>query len=88
MSEEARTPTHLRLVRPNPDAALAGEDRLHLQQTPRLRRFLAAALADAEQSTIVNASDPDWFEIEDVCRRNGVVVEQLIETWLRGQAEA
>ena len=50
------------------------------------RKFLAAALADGGQSTIVNAADTDWFEIEQECRKHGVVVEQLIEAWLRAQA--
>lgn len=47
------------------------------------RKFLAVALADEGRSTIVNATDPDWFAIEQECDANGIVVDQLIETWLR-----
>lgn len=47
------------------------------------RKFLAVALADAGSSTIINATDPDWFAIEGPCERRGVVVEQLLGAWLR-----
>ena len=47
------------------------------------RKFLAAALADEGRSTIVNAADTDWFAIEGECEAHGVVVEHLIEAWLR-----
>lgn len=50
------------------------------------RKFLAAVLADGGRSTIVNAADSDWFAIEAECRKHGVVVEQIIDEWLRAQA--
>jgi hypothetical protein len=47
------------------------------------RKFLAVALADEGHSTVVNATDTDWFAIEEECDAHAVVVEQLIEAWLR-----
>lgn len=47
------------------------------------RKFLAAALTDVEGISIVNASDSDWIEIEPQLNEAGVVVDHLIEAWLR-----
>jgi hypothetical protein len=52
---------------------------------PSDRKFVAAILAEAPacSSTIVNASDTDWLEIEHALDGYGIVVEHLLETWLR-----
>lgn len=50
---------------------------------PSDRKFLAAALADSPPNIIVNATDSDWFTIENACERHGVTVKQLIGDWLR-----
>ncbi len=50
---------------------------------PSDRKFLAAALTDAAGISIVNATDSDWIEIEDALRAAGVVVDHVIEAWLR-----
>jgi hypothetical protein len=63
--------------------AVVPEDFADLDRSDR--KFLATALADHSHSTIVNATDSDWFAIEDACAQHGVVVEQLIEEWLRGE---
>ncbi|NJL29100.1 MAG: hypothetical protein HC897_15055 [Thermoanaerobaculia bacterium] len=47
------------------------------------RKFLAVLLADEEKSTLINATDTDWLEIEDDLRAAGVTVEHLLEDWLR-----
>ena len=51
------------------------------------RKFLATALADGGRSTIVNAADPDWYAVEDECVRHGIVVEQIIDAWLRARSK-
>ncbi len=47
------------------------------------RKFLAALLADAGQSTLVNATDTDWLEVEREITANGRIVLHLLENWLR-----
>jgi len=32
---------------------------------------------------LVNACDTDWFDCEDALKAHGVLVEQLLDTWLR-----
>jgi hypothetical protein len=50
---------------------------------PSDRKFLAAALTDTDGISIVNATDSDWIEIEDALKAAGVVVDHVIEAWLR-----
>lgn len=50
---------------------------------PSDRKFLAAALTDVDGISIVNATDSDWIEIEDALNAAGVVVDHVIEEWLR-----
>jgi hypothetical protein len=50
---------------------------------PSDRKFLAAALTDTNGISIVNATDSDWIEIEDALKAAGVVVDHVIEPWLR-----
>lgn len=52
------------------------------------RKFVAAALTDPATITIVNATDSDWVHIEDALRAAGVVVEHIVEPWLRGRVRA
>jgi hypothetical protein len=47
------------------------------------RKFVAVALADNGKSTLVNASDTDWYDAEAGLKEHGIVVEQLIEDWCR-----
>jgi hypothetical protein len=53
------------------------------QFDPSDRKFLAAALTDPNTISIVNATDSDWFEIEDELRVAGVAIFHVIEDWLR-----
>jgi hypothetical protein len=51
------------------------------------RKLVAVALTDVdqgEQSSIVNASDTDWYRWENALNQAGVVVEQVIDDWCRG----
>lgn len=48
-------------------------------------KFVAVALADPATISIVNATDSDWIEIEDALNAAGVVMEHLLEPWLRAQ---
>lgn len=50
---------------------------------PSDRKFLAAALTDAAGISIVNATDSDWVKIEAALKAAGVVVDNVIESWLR-----
>lgn len=52
---------------------------------PSDRKFLAVLLADAGQSTLVNASDTDWLDIEAELAAAGQTVEHLVEDWLRAK---
>lgn len=52
------------------------------------RKFLAAALSDPADISIVNAADSDWLEIEDELAVVGVTVVHLLEAWLRATVEA
>lgn len=48
------------------------------------RKFVAVALGDASQggqSSIVNASDTDWYGWEEALKQAGVVVEHVIDDW-------
>ncbi|MBI2565610.1 MAG: hypothetical protein HYV63_01080 [Candidatus Schekmanbacteria bacterium] len=50
---------------------------------PSDRKFLAALLADGGASTLVNATDTDWLEIEAEIAAAGRTVQHLVEDWLR-----
>jgi predicted nucleic acid-binding protein len=50
---------------------------------PSDRKFVATALADEGNSSIVNACDTDWYDCEDALSKDGIVVEQLIDGWCR-----
>ncbi len=52
---------------------------------PSDRKFLAAHLCDVANSTLVNATDTDWLEIEPELSEAGACVEHLLEPWLRGK---
>lgn len=47
------------------------------------RKLAAAALAGPPPTTLVNCTDSDWIEHEEPCKEVGLVVEHLLETWLR-----
>jgi len=50
------------------------------------RKMVAACIrANDEygQSTVVNACDTDWIDWEEILHQEGIVVEQLIEEWVR-----
>jgi hypothetical protein len=49
------------------------------------RKLLAVVLADRGRTTLVNATDTDWLEIEAALRAEGVTVDHLIEDWLRAK---
>lgn len=69
MSEDARTPTRLRLVRSNPDThSRAGDDRLHLQPSTRLRKFLnASAAAGLYPADAVRLGLERALALDDAC---------------------
>ncbi len=50
---------------------------------PSDRKLAAAALAGPIPTTLVNATDSDWLEVEEECGQAGLVVEHLLESWLR-----
>lgn len=55
------------------------------------RKFVAACIEARDeygQATIVNACDTDWLNWEQVLSDHGIVVEQIIEGWLRGKRQA
>lgn len=52
---------------------------------PSDRKFLAVLLADNHHSTMVNATDTDWLEIEAALENQGHTVEHLVEPWLRAK---
>jgi len=45
------------------------------------RKFVAVALADDGQSSIVNACDTDWLGWEEGLQAAGIEVEQLLGEW-------
>lgn len=49
------------------------------------RKFVAVVLADAGQSSLVNACDTDWYECEAALMQAGVNVEQTIDGWCRAK---
>jgi hypothetical protein len=77
MFEAARTAPHLQLVRSNPDTPQrTAEDQLHLRQTPRLRKFLAAAAAAGlEPSDAVRLGLQRALVLEDACDAFTIDVE-------------
>ncbi len=49
---------------------------------------MAACISANEEhgpSTIVNAGDTDWIDWEAVLQQEGVIVERLIEEWVRNR---
>jgi len=50
---------------------------------PSDRKLLAALLEDVNGTTLVNATDTDWLEIEAQLAAAGARVEHLLEDWLR-----
>jgi hypothetical protein len=90
MSESTRTPAHLQLVRPSPDTALrAGEDRLHLPPTPRLRKFLAAAAsAGLEPTDAVRLALERALALEDACDAFPLDVESARRELRRAGADS
>lgn len=76
MPESTRTPTHLQLVRSDPDVQQVGEDRLHLPRTPRLQKFLtAAAAAGLDPSDAVRLGLERTLVLEDACDAFPIDVE-------------
>lgn len=55
---------------------------------PSDRKLLAALLLDKAQSSLVNATDTDWLEIEAELESAGATVVHLLEPWLRAKFEA
>jgi hypothetical protein len=47
------------------------------------RKFVAVALADAGESSLVNACDTDWYDCQDALMQAGINVEQIIDDWCR-----
>lgn len=52
------------------------------------QKFLATVLGDGGASSLVNASDTDWLGIEYELVMSGIVVEHLLEEWLRAKYTA
>jgi hypothetical protein len=52
---------------------------------PSDRKFLATLLADDGDSTLVNATDTDWLEIERELEDAGHTALHLLEDWLRAK---
>ncbi len=52
---------------------------------PSDRKLLAALLAAGENTSLVNATDTDWLEIETQLGDVGAKVEHLLEEWLRAK---
>ncbi|MAG33049.1 MAG: hypothetical protein CL908_19395 [Deltaproteobacteria bacterium] len=52
---------------------------------PSDRKLLAALLVDVENTSLVNATDTDWLEIERQLADAGATVEHLLEEWLRAK---
>ena len=50
---------------------------------PSDRKLLAALLFDVDGTTLVNATDTDWLEIEQQLAGAGASVQHLLEEWLR-----
>ncbi len=52
------------------------------------RKMVAACISANEEhgpSSIINACDTDWIDWEAVLQQEGVIVEQLIEEWVRNR---
>ena len=52
------------------------------------RKMVAACITandECGKSTIVNACDTDWIECEEILQQEDVVVEQLIDEWVRAK---
>lgn len=47
------------------------------------RKLIALALADKNNSTIVNACDTDWYDWDSALSTYGIAVEQIIGDWCR-----
>jgi len=45
---------------------------------------LAVTLTDRGKISVVNASDPDWVRDEQALANESVIVEHLLDAWLRG----
>ncbi len=54
----------------------------------RTQKLLAALLTDVTGTSLVNASDTDWLEIEAQLAQAGATVEHIIEHWLRAKYQA
>ena len=50
---------------------------------PSDRKFVATALADEGNSSIVNACDTDWYDWESALSKASIVVDQLLDGWCR-----
>lgn len=55
---------------------------------PSDRKLLATLLIDVDGTSLINAADTDWLEIEDELIAANARVEHLIEAWLRSKFEA
>lgn len=58
--------------------------RLHVKDLAD-RKFVAVALADAGNSSLINACDTDWYACEEALRQAGVIVGQLIPQWCKAK---
>ena len=55
---------------------------------PSDRKFLAALLNAPSNTSLVNATDTDWLQIEAELNTAGAKVEHILEAWLRDKFEA
>ncbi|ODB85282.1 hypothetical protein A3195_16925 [Candidatus Thiodiazotropha endoloripes] len=52
------------------------------------RKMVAACISASDdecEATIVNACETDWIDWEDGLRQEGVIIEQLIDEWVRAK---
>lgn len=49
------------------------------------RKFVAVCLSFESESTLVNATDTDWYDAESALRDAGVRLEQIAEHWCRDE---
>ncbi len=52
------------------------------------RKMVAACICANEEhgpSTIINACDTDWIDWEETLQQEGIIVEQLIDEWVRAK---
>ncbi|AKT38977.1 hypothetical protein [Chondromyces crocatus] len=58
---------------------------------PSDRKLAAAAIASTRMQgapcTLVNATDTDWYDVEEPLEETGVVLEQLLDAWCRAKRE-